>query len=446
MIKNKALLGLLFALFTLLGGLQSQDNVTDLRKANKLLSVAQERDRLAAEALDDVKSYRQRLEEDLTDLQDNKNAKVERKKLETEIKGLLKKEGDLEQRRKFANNLLLDVTDILNDTPKKRARFIQEYEKRFGPIKLVDGNSNGVVTQNVPQNVPPQTPPSVSTPKIAIDPVALLEKENANPPQIIEEPQIVSTTPLKDSKKKKKETPKKPKKETPSVISETSNTPPNEAVAEVSESKKAPEKPKKEKKTAPEKAKAESSKTAINYKKYDIKDDVMNTTPSNSDCTLAYDGMDNFTGKKKQETIPIVLFTHTDDFMRPAMKNKEFVTCEATATRVEGSRTVYINLTLTIQSKDAQRTFGFLDRGSMIIFRFINGKKVNLTTNKTDIGAVDVDKGTTTFRAQLAILESIELTASELDAIRVSWSVGYEDYEIYDMDVLRNLFKCLDKK
>ena len=47
--------------------------------------------------------------------------------------------------------------------------------------------------------------------------------------------------------------------------------------------------------------------------------------------------------------------------------------------------------------------------------------------------------------AQLAISETVEFTASELDAIRVSWSIGYEDYEIFDMDVLRNLFKCLDK-
>ena len=171
----------------------------------------------------------------------------------------------------------------------------------------------------------------------------------------------------------------------------------------------------------------------------------MMLTPTNLDCNLAFDGMDNFTGKKKQETTPIVLFAHTDDFMRAAMKDKEFVSCDATATRVEGSRTVYLNLTITIQTKDAQRSFGFLDRGAFIIFRFINGRKLSLATNKTDIGVVDVDKGTTTFRAQLAISETVEFTASELDAIRVSWSIGYEDYEIFDMDVLRNLFKCLDK-
>jgi hypothetical protein len=34
---------------------------------------------------------------------------------------------------------------------------------------------------------------------------------------------------------------------------------------------------------------------------------------------------------------------------------------------------------------------------------------------------------------------------SEMDVVRVAWSAGYEDYEIYDVDFMQNLFKCLDK-
>lgn len=259
---------------------------------------------------------------------------------------------------------------------------------------------------------------------------------------------IVALEPVLSQTEKK---PKREKKVKSAKVTKPSKTvskseAQSENIAVMSEPQPEVKQKKKETKATTEKLKTTSSKSSINYKKYDPKEDVMINSPSNSNCNLAFDGIDNFTGKKKQETMPVVLFAHTDDFMRATMKNKDFVTCEATATRVEGSRTVYINLTITIQSKDAQRTFGFLDRGAMIIFRFINGKRVSLATNKTDIGAVDVDKGTTTFRAQLAILETVELTASELDAVRVSWSIGYEDYEIFDMEVLRNLFKCLDKK
>ena len=549
MFKNKQFFILIICFFALITGLQSQTNTLDLLKANQLLSIAQERDRVSAEALEEVKSQRLRLEEDLNDLQGQLSAsvKTEKKKLEAEVKVLRKKEVELLTKRKYATNLLLDVTDILQASEKKRATFIKEYEKRFGPIKTEGMAMN--------QEAIKVAPPSVEKQK-SVDPVAQLESQSSNQPLPAFENDAVDETPTEPKSKKKKEstnksktdknaiTPRvvsndsepkskkkkettkkpkteiepssetitateanetqgnlqskietKPKKATKSktakvvkpevkvsesepsgdifalepVLSQTEKKPKREKKVEsakvtkpsktVSKSEAQSEniavmpepqhevkQKKKETKATTEKLKTTSSKSSINYKKYDPKEDVMINSPSNLNCNLAFDGIDNFTGKKKQETMPIVLFAHTDDFMRATMKNKDFVTCEATATRIEGSRTVYINLTITIQSKDAQRTFGFLDRGAMIIFRFINGKRVSLATNKTDIGAVDVDKGTTTFRAQLAILETVELTASELDAVRVSWSIGYEDYEIFDMEVLRNLFKCLDKK
>ena len=148
MFTNKGFCLFLCFLFVLIGGLQSQDYVTDLRKANELLSVAQERDRVAAEALQDVISRRLRLEEDLTDANENPKSisKAEKKKLEEEIKTLSKKEDDLQQRRKYANNLLLDVTDILQATPKKRTKFIASYEKHFGEIKFKNYADNQGIT------------------------------------------------------------------------------------------------------------------------------------------------------------------------------------------------------------------------------------------------------------------------------------------------------------
>ncbi len=474
MLKNKGLSLLVCFVFAFMSGLQSQDYVTDLRKANQLLSVAQERNRLASEELQDVKSRRQRLEEDLAYDHENPKSmsKEEKKNLVNDIKSLQKKEEDLLQRRKYANNLLLDVTDILQAHSKKRAKFISEYEKRFGEIKFTEDTVSQTVTSSKKQ-------PSNENSQILQHPadkektnkttLAGLENQSNNPPPpflgmdaIAEKPaQPVAETTKKKSKKvkesKKKtvaQTQANTKKNDSNTSSNNKSTPKSEpqeqvindaVVAEPISTDKQQNK-KKNKMSFASMTRPESSKTAIVYRKYDPKEDVMVTSPMSLDCNLAFDGVDNFTGKKKQETTPIILFAHTDDFMRAAMKDKDFVTCEATATRVESSRTVYLNLTFTIQTKEAQRTFGFLDRGSMIIFRLINGKKINLSTNKTDIGAVDMNKGITTFHAQLAIPDTNEMMQSELDVIRVSWSVGYEDYEIFDMDVLRNLFKCLDKK
>lgn len=468
--KNKGFSLLLCFFFAFVSGLQSQDFVTDLRKAHQLLTIAQERDRVAAEALQDVKSRRQRLEEDLRDAQDNPTSmsKTEKKKLKSEMKSLQKKEANLMQRRKYANNLLLDVTDILQATSKKRTKFISEYEKRYGVIKLEQSTGSQSVTTVIAQPVEkPKQEISKPVGKKGSNEttIADLEKASSNPPQPFVGSDVIAPSPTDSDNKETEITTKavkpsktksvaiKEPKSSKSTADKTSKKKPEpkekqkkEVVIAEPKTKKKRDRRTKDKVSANAMVRPESSKTALNYKKFDPKDDVMSITPSSLDCNLAFDGMDNFTGKKKQETTPITLFAHTDDFMRAAMKDKDFVTCQATATRVEGSRIVYLNLTMTIQTKDAQRTFGFLDRGALIIFRLINGKRISLATNKTDIGVVDVEKGTTTFRAQLAVAETVELTQSELDVIRVSWSVGYEDYEIFDMDVLRNLFKCLDKK
>ena len=474
MLKNKGLSLLVCFVFAFMSGLQSQDYVTDLRKANQLLSVAQERNRVASEELQDVKSRRQRLEEDLAYILDNPKSmsKEEKKNLEKNIKSLLKTEEDLLQRRKYANNLLLDVTDILQAHSKKRAKFISEYEKRFGEIKFSEVTVSQTITSSTKQPLNKNSqilPNSIDKETTNKTTIAGLENQSNNPPQpflgmdaIAEKPaQPVDETTKKNPKKvqesKKKavaqtdDNSKKNDSKTSSNKKNTQKAEPkeqikNDAVVAKPLSADKQQNSKKDKASLVTMTRPESSKTSIVYKKYDPKEDVMVTSPTSLDCNLAFDGVDNFTGKKKQETTPILLFAHTDDFMRAAMKDKDFVTCDATATRVEGSRIVYLNLTFTIQTKEAQRTFGFLDRGSLIIFRLINGKKITLATNKTDIGAVDVNKGTTTFHAQLAIPDIDEVKQSELDVIRVSWSVGYEDYEIFDMDVLRNLFKCLDKK
>ena len=479
-LTNKGITLLFCFLFTAINGLQSQDYVTDLRKANELLSVAQERDRVAAEALEDVKSRRIRLEEDLQDANENPKSvsNVEKKKLETDIKSLRKKEDDLQKRRKYANNLLLDVTDILQTTPKKRTKFITTYEKHFGEIKLrEDADYQPVrVSDDRPFiDKKQEVTKPVVTQSTNNSTIKELENQSETRPQpflgidvIADSPEKpVATTDKKTKKESKKKTvaevEKKPKKavaKTDEMSKKTETKPPSTKKSKKESESKAKvqndtiaTKPEPKTKTQKKKKGAlvamtrpETSKVSLNYKKYDPKEEAIFTTASTLDCNLAFNGLDNFTGKKKQETTPITLFAHTDDFMRAAMKDKDFVTCEATATRVEGSRIVYLNLVITIQTKDAQRTFGFLDRGAFIIFRLINGKKITLPTSKTDIGVVDALKGTTTFRAQLAIAEMLDLTQSELDVIRVSWSVGYEDYEIYDMEILRNLFKCLDKK
>ena len=168
-------------------------------------------------------------------------------------------------------------------------------------------------------------------------------------------------------------------------------------------------------------------------------------SPPNLPCSIASNGVDNFTGKTKKETTPQVLLTFTDDFMRPQLKDKEFVTCMASASRLQGGF-YFLTLRFEIATKEAQRSFGFLDRGVPFSFKLLNGRNINLPNTKTDIGVVDVQKGTTTYVATFQLYSSDvkNLTSAELDQVRVAWSAGLDDYEIYNINVLRRIFACLE--
>ena len=438
-------LGLAFATI-FVTTLTAQDFTTDLRKTTELLVRAQDRDRETAESLETLKSKRQRLEEDLADAQENPKllSKKSVDSLEKQVKILRKQENDALAKRKEANYNLIEISDVLKADPKRRAKFIASFEKKNGALDMPKLAENQLVTEESRTDV-----------------VLVSETQSAPAGDVAaaETPIVSPSAKPKNSEKKKEK--KQRKSDTAKAKTPAENAPPSaEAITQTNEvlMETVSEKPdiksvvKLEKPVEkPSKKKADAAKTTpsvslVSYRNYDPKEDVMLNPPTTSECRLVFDGIDNFTGKKKRETAPVVLFTHTEDFMREAFKDKDYVVCEVSASRVEGSRVIYLNMTFTILSKEAQRVFGFLDKGAPIVFRFINGLKLPFQTTKTDIGTVDLERGTTTYHAQIGITDPIDLQNSELDIVRMPWSAGYEDYEIFDLDVLRNLFRCLDKK
>ena len=394
---QKFILTLCSIVLTTLLTAQSFESI--LNKNYTLLTIAQEKDRQAAERLDEIKTRRIRIEEDMMDIKErginNVLQKKEVDKLDKQAKSLKSQEKDYAKQRQEAANFLSDVTDMIKATNKERGKFIAEYERRNGKIpdvKLADNQE--VMSQNPPATVPSATDKIAQLEHAASEPREDFSIDNNGP----------RTTPEKDNAKNKKG--KKDKKEDPQVTSKSDDA---------------------------------------RFKLYDPKEDVA-LNPPPPECKITFDGIDNFTGKRKKETASMVLFKHTEDFMRPTMKDKDYITCEISMTRVQGGF-YFLNMIFTIQTKEAQKSFGFLDRNSPISFKFINGSTLALQNAKTDIGTFDTDKGTSLYRAQLQMsnAEAKALGSAELDAVRIAWSAGYEDYEIYDLDALINLFRCLER-
>ncbi len=173
---------------------------------------------------------------------------------------------------------------------------------------------------------------------------------------------------------------------------------------------------------------------------------IMN--PPSPPCELAYDGIDEFTGKRRWEMPKQVFFKHTSDRLKPFFKEKNHITVEGFLSGASGNGgTYYLNLNIIILSEMAQREFGVLEKASILTLKLINGSNVKLFNTKTSTGTLDKADKVVEYRAQYMInsdnLKSLK--KSEVDKARIVWGTGYEDYEVFNLDFFIDQIDCLEK-
>lgn len=181
------------------------------------------------------------------------------------------------------------------------------------------------------------------------------------------------------------------------------------------------------------------------FKKYSIDKDVMYNPPQ-QECNLAFDGIDEFIGKKRRDVERDVLFTFTDDNMRRYLTDDDYIICEGNLTQIKGG-VLLLNLFISIKSSDAPRSFGALEKGSVLTLKMIDGSSVNLVNNQSDNGVFDPLKKRHNYVGQYRINggQTKTLKKGEVDKVRIIWGTGYEDYDVYNLDFFVNQFKCLNK-
>lgn len=179
-------------------------------------------------------------------------------------------------------------------------------------------------------------------------------------------------------------------------------------------------------------------------RKYNPDEDVMVNPPA-PPCEFTYDDVDEFTGKRRRDLVKRPFFVHTSDRLKPYFKERDHITGEGFISASSGG-VKYLNLQITILSEQAQREFGVLEKGSILSVKLLNGAAVKLLNTKTSTGTVSKLNKTTIYRGQYLISSDQEkqIKKNEVDKVRVVWSTGYEDYEVYELDFFLDQFKCLE--
>lgn len=164
--------------------------------------------------------------------------------------------------------------------------------------------------------------------------------------------------------------------------------------------------------------------------------------PSSCDFNVLQSGQRS--GNRKVELKPSLLFTHTDDELRPYFGEEELVTCIAYLTELGDY--LYLTLEFRIASPNAQKNFGPLAEGSLLRVKLLDGIFVNLYNARHDIGRIDPYSGHTLYTGRYAIgnSERKSLEKAPLEFLRVVWGTGFEDYPVFNLDFFIQQLGCLE--
>lgn len=193
----------------------------------------------------------------------------------------------------------------------------------------------------------------------------------------------------------------------------------------------------------PEKRKTREKPVAPRFKPYDPGEDVM-LHPPQRPCSLAVSTRDEFSGETYRESQREELFRFTNELMKKYLTpDQPHIICEAALST--GGSTISLHLTFSIRDNNARRTFGSLNRNSVVILKYIDGTTFSASNLRNDDGVLDPSGQVYSYRGQYTLDPSAmkKLRKTEIDKIRVSWSTGYEDYEVQNIDLLLRQAKCL---
>lgn len=169
--------------------------------------------------------------------------------------------------------------------------------------------------------------------------------------------------------------------------------------------------------------------------------------PPRPECHIAFDGVDNFNGQQRKDVQKQLLFTYTDDRLRPYLNGREYLTCEGFLTALSGGYR-YLSLQFTFAYPNAREAYGFIEKGSVLTLLLLDGNYINLQSGKMDRGSYNTEEEVLRYRVHYPITRSDlnTLKKSDLSKVRVFWSSGHEDYEVYEVDFFINQIECLEGK
>ena len=160
-------------------------------------------------------------------------------------------------------------------------------------------------------------------------------------------------------------------------------------------------------------------------------------------CKIAYDDYDASLKKDRKTLAPEPIFSYTHPRLKPVFKTENFLDAEAYLSRIGKNNYLVINVRL--HSKDAGNAYGAVRKGEMVRIHLIGPHKVYGYATYSTQGDIEPYSGDMVYEL-IYLLEDSDVKKLEdypIKDIGIVWTSGYEQYEVYDVDILQRQARCL---
>lgn len=135
-------------------------------------------------------------------------------------------------------------------------------------------------------------------------------------------------------------------------------------------------------------------------------------------------------------------FSYTPEKYADYFKQTAFLSCKGALAKEEDA--LFLYLRIQIGTPLGAKAYGALAANSALYLKQLNGTNIVLRTPDGASAQSDDQKTVYQVRYRLERSDVRALSESEIDQIRINWSVGYEAYDVYYVDFLWDQFDCFD--
>lgn len=163
-----------------------------------------------------------------------------------------------------------------------------------------------------------------------------------------------------------------------------------------------------------------------------------------SKCNIIHNGIDLQTKLKRIELGPQLIFNYSPPEVKNTLQEGNLMECTGQIVQVEND--LFFNLNIRLNSLLSQERYGSVESEALLKIILIDGKELELSCYAGSKGVATND-GAFIYAVgyNLSKRTMRQLMNKEIDKFGIQWTSGYEEYTIYEVDVLQNQIACLNR-